>query len=828
MLKRSASRPDDDQRSLEVRLERGEAEAERAARQAQAARIPLGEFLRARLARYMGQLEPVATPLPERPVVDEHGIEWEEQEDRDPREALLAEAVTSPAAQVRLLSETGHQKPRRAIEAIQANREAAVRASRALETAEEELSLAERRLQDDVVDGRAASATASRTGVPSPPRGPVVAVVLGFAVILAAVLFEAGAFAPGYLDQVGVDVSNLSLEWRANTLGVLLGAGFALIAAAALFLCWGAWLDGVVRLMRGPGRTRSGRVQRRVRLVGVTLLLGLVLAVSWGISGTRHGLAEGAGALQAASGAASDAGRVTGALSPATFFLVTLLVPLACALAHRVIRRWQRACRRAAAARQAWKRTSLERSAWRARRQEVVSSARRDRDRHRAELAEAGLLIQEGLKHLEEAERDLRERIARERAYVQAFQGDLRAALAEDRLAWLRAREPEELSGEGRSAGQGGLHVAGLGLLSLFAVLTVGCVSGPAEALRTPVYVEALCEVDAGSGEYACTAAERESALVDWLGAAVRRPGSTFTLHAVGPGVDDRPVVIGVPERWGSGVLQRKSEFARAARAVMLARSPEQARELSAGLPAQGSWTPSVEASVRSLGGLPSPDIRESEPLHLALACDRSDSGGAEACSAALVEKAARQWLQDCGAVPGSSLELWIVGRSADSAVLAGTVRVGRGAAGERLARAWCDVMALPSVVPVEESPGASAIAETLGVAWLRLGEREGRHRLVALSDMRQYTRRTWNFESAVPSAGRFGSWLDEQALLQDLRGLEFEACGLHEETAPGSRPFDARKSVSLEHLWTEVLTARGAGEVTLRRDCSELTRSHI
>ncbi len=340
----------------------------------------------------------------------------------------------------------------------------------------------------------------------------------------------------------------------------------------------------------------------------------------------------------------------------------------------------------------------------------------------------------------------------------------------------------------------------------LVLLLTAACASAP---VQEPVHHAVVC---ASAAEADCSPAERSAEFDRWAKLALRRPGSTFSVwmtRADGPPSSLFKACI--PERWGNNVMAAKAAFLRAGRV--------RASEGGAELPAGCVLTEDAAGLVSLLSGGRRRVLEQAvEAHHLAVVCDRSDSMLGTSCDAGALEAAYDGWLDRSGGGPGSTFTVFGVGTSRDGAAALVRVTASTTNPGERAARLLAARQRLGA--HLRGSPSGSAIAETLDVVADDLKARDGRKSMLLLSDLRQVTPGTWNFEAAAPEPAAFSAWLRAAGLLRGLRGVEVQACGLHHRRAPGARRFDAGLAHRVEQAWTGALQAAGAGGGAIAASC--------
>ncbi|MCM2332836.1 MAG: hypothetical protein NDI82_02700 [Anaeromyxobacteraceae bacterium] len=339
-------------------------------------------------------------------------------------------------------------------------------------------------------------------------------------------------------------------------------------------------------------------------------------------------------------------------------------------------------------------------------------------------------------------------------------------------------------------------------LLPLFAL--AAC-AAPPEA--EPLHHAVVCTA---ADEASCPAAERSAEFDRWTKAALRRPGSTFSVWRVG-GPRGAVFVACVPERWGNNVMGAKAAFLKEGRA--------RAGEGGAALPP--GCTPSDEAAARAVVlSAAGRQVLEAppEPHHAAVVCDRSDSMLGLSCDGKALEAAYDRWLERSGAATGSTFAVYGVGTGRDTASVLFRVAASSRTPGERLV-ALLEARARVAA-GLGSAPAGSALVEALDVAAGDLKARQGTKSVLLLSDLRQVTPGTWNFEVAAPEPAAFAAWLRSSRLLPPLRGVELQACGLHHRRAPGAKHYDAALARRVEQAWAGALREAGAGGAAIGAIC--------
>lgn len=340
----------------------------------------------------------------------------------------------------------------------------------------------------------------------------------------------------------------------------------------------------------------------------------------------------------------------------------------------------------------------------------------------------------------------------------------------------------------------------------LVMLLAAACAAAPEQE---PMHHAIVCASDA---EADCSPAERSAEFDRWTKLALRHPGSTFSVWlAQADGPPSALFKACVPERWGQNVMATKAAFLRDGRT--------RASEGGAALPAGCVLPEDAAGRVSILAGGRRRVLEQTvEAHHLAVVCDRSDSMLGTSCDAVALEAAFDGWLGRSGGLPGGSFTVFGVGTSRDGAAVLFRVAASTTTPGERTARLLAARHRLGA--SLRGSPAGSAIAEALDVVTDDLRARAGRKAVLVLSDLRQVTPGTWNFEAAAPEPAVFTAWLRSAGLFGGLRGVEVQACGLHHRRAPGARRFDAGLAHRVEQAWAGALQAAGAGGGAISASC--------
>ncbi len=245
------------------------------------------------------------------------------------------------------------------------------------------------------------------------------------------VLAEAYQFALPYFDRVGIDASNLAIEWQKNPWSIVAAAGFAIGAAAILFILAHWCLDAALSVYRNEGDRR----QKILNGVGAFVLVVAIAVAASGIGSMRHTMSVGA--LEIGSASPGDVHHDEAGKS--IFLVLTFLMPFAIASLHQVIRRRrnERAAQRTEI--EEWDHSENKLLECRERLEELgrVDDAEKEAIRARNEAVGERILNIGG--EMADAELAVRDRIETERRYAWAFVTSLIAALEQDKFFFIAA-----------------------------------------------------------------------------------------------------------------------------------------------------------------------------------------------------------------------------------------------------------------------------------------------------------------------------------------------------------------------------------------------------
>jgi hypothetical protein len=204
-------------------------------------------------------------------------------------------------------------------------------------------------------------------------------------------------------------------------------------------------------------------------------------------------------------------------------------------------------------------------------------------------------------------------------------------------------------------------------------------------------------------------------------------------------------------------------------------------------------------------------------PLHYGTVCDRSDSTLGVTCTPEALLRVFDHWIAEAMVQPGASLFVEMVGPLQDALNALFHVTVPDVSVGERIVYMLGARRELAHLLDGSKEQYASTIAEAVSATVRRLRERQGRYKLVVLSDLLQLTAGVWNFGRAVPTPRAFLSWLKSTQLTADLRDIPVLACGVHTGHF-GS--YSAAHATKVHDVWQAAFAGMGAPEVRLFSSC--------
>ena len=306
-----------------------------------------------------------------------------------------------------------------------------------------------------------------------------------------------------------------------------------------------------------------------------------------------------------------------------------------------------------------------------------------------------------------------------------------------------------------------------------------------------------------------------------WVQRSVRTPGASFEVLQAGT---DRNSAMArfaavIPRSWGApNAAAHRERFCSEARQRLQRAFLRQETAVAAVPTSAGEAIPRLV----TLPALDSRGVRWAwaaprTPVHDAIVCDVSPSAAGRSCTAASLLHGYDGWAGRA-LTTGSTLHIWVVGRSISSAPCVLAVETpdlplaGRAA---YLLGARHEVAAALRALPPH---AGSAVAETITVAVADLASRAGTKELRILSDLRQ-TSGPWSFDRRVPPASEFVRWLASGHLLPDCTGLSVAVCGVHFHDTPAFPAFSARQGDQVRLVWQQAFAAMHAH---VRKVCSE------
>jgi hypothetical protein len=364
-------------------------------------------------------------------------------------------------------------------------------------------------------------------------------------------------------------------------------------------------------------------------------------------------------------------------------------------------------------------------------------------------------------------------------------------------------------------------------VLPLFALFVspwclTGCAAPAVVAGAEPVHMHHYCLASDDGEQVTCEPHERLAHLTSWFKEAVHRPGSTFSIWAVGPNRSASRRFFGacIPDRWGAPVWKKKGDFIAKARAG--AGGSKTGLTEPKGCQPPGLRPPGRTQLVVSpqVSPLP-PDVWQqiatgSAPqfLQSAIVCDRSPSTNGAACTSGALLELFDRWVSEGLLLPGATLSVEPV---RDALQPFYHLSIPDLPLGERVAFVLSGRRELSRLFDGRSEQYTSTIAEAISGAVRRLRERGGFYRLFILSDLQQITPRTWDFSKTIPAKREFLGWLNKQSLAEDLRGIPVLVCGLQSGHFGHN---SAANAARLRDLWQAALQMMGAAEVKFFSSC--------
>lgn len=400
----------------------------------------------------------------------------------------------------------------------------------------------------------------------------------------------------------------------------------------------------------------------------------------------------------------------------------------------------------------------------------------------------------------------------------------------------LHVRDDSALGPDGRAPSPGTVDKM-ISTFSVVIAVTLGMLAGTsavsADTAPGParVDVELICGLAPTAGTLDCSPDDLRGAFDAWVKQAILLPDSAFVVWSIG---HDRSAVVPayvacIPESWGSGVLEAKAEYLRRGRELAGVADPTNPIRFpsNCGLPqadAEGAreirvLSPTLVRIADAFSAVPPSN---DQPLHVAVVCDRSNSGLGRTCTQRNIVAAFDRWLQESKVVPGSTFTSYGVGRSFDTAKMEFRVSIDSGAPIATVGA----LLGARNEIHVRGSDAddnASAVAEAIAVAGTELHERSGRRELIILSDLREFLAGIWNFERSVPSPAVFFDWLKRTGLLTDLHDTKVLACGAHNGRSPDAGPFAPQLAAAVRETWQVALRAMGAVDLRIVSQCDEV-----
>ncbi|HZZ84143.1 MAG TPA: hypothetical protein VFE30_06370 [Anaeromyxobacteraceae bacterium] len=394
--------------------------------------VKLEDYLRFRLAHYLGEIPVPVSELPLRVTVERGKVVVSEGNPNAP-ELNDPTSAAAEALQAKLDTE-GWLGPLIQLEGPVAGQElhsAKEELNRLTQQANEQAVRVETLLRDldqAIANGTAAApqvveATPEQMGRPPVPSGAVVVAIYVFSSLL--LLAQTWQFAVPYLAASGIDTVRLGLEVKRNPLGIVLGSVFSLGAAASLFVF------AHVALRRGLDLYRGEADKRRRLWVGLAMGGASLLAsiTAWLVGSLRPSIETATALFQ--GGVPAKAARLA-------FFLLALIVPLAVAcllLLAEVLTAKRDELLRAA---RAWDVERFRTLTERVRREELLERAERERVHLEVERQAAQARLRTLNHRSVEARRAAQELAEARRLDLRNLAASLVSALESERYEFVR------------------------------------------------------------------------------------------------------------------------------------------------------------------------------------------------------------------------------------------------------------------------------------------------------------------------------------------------------------------------------------------------------
>ena len=254
-------------------------------------------------------------------------------------------------------------------------------------------------------------------------------VAMGLAIV-AFNLLEAGQFAPPVWNFVGVDPTNLAVEWSRNWIGVLMGAGFAVAASGGIYALWCEVLKAQVWTYRNPVEiVRNGVIP--------LLLSAVLILLTWGIGVMRYDMAKD---FAGVSSAVQD--RIGGSYTGRwVFVLLTIIIPIAAAFLHEKVRAVSISRQKVREEQERLERQQLEPLLLEEQFQQQLQALLAENGRVQGRLEHARSKIQRMEEEAQASERTIRETIEEEHRVKEALVNSAVAVLERKRFYYLKASQ---------------------------------------------------------------------------------------------------------------------------------------------------------------------------------------------------------------------------------------------------------------------------------------------------------------------------------------------------------------------------------------------------
>ena len=365
-------------------------------------------------------------------------------------------------------------------------------------------------------------------------------------------------------------------------------------------------------------------------------------------------------------------------------------------------------------------------------------------------------------------------------------------------------------------------------LLLVAAWALTGCGNTPAPQRAGALHVHIYCMTSDGKS-LTCDPQDRISNFNTFVKDALYRPGSTFTIWAVGDRSGSRRFFTAcIPDHWEAPVSQKKADFLRMAREGAAGNRP--GLTAPAGCRPGPRTPPGVTKLVVFQDASPIKSdfwqtltsANASGPIqHHSLVCDRSPSTLAAVCTPGSGLRVFDLWVTESLLRPGSTFSVEMVGKPRDTPDSFFQLAVPADMpVEERISFVLGARVELSRRITASGDKFASTIFETVSAAARLLHERSGMRRLTILSDGLQisFGPGGFNFEKTIPQQKAFLAWIKKNGLAADLKDIPVLVfCGL---PTGQSGPVGALQATRVRDLWQKAFQSLGAPDVKLFTSC--------